>query len=1339
VEFGFLGPLAVWRDGREVPIGAAKQRALLTLLLLRRGELVPTEALLDGLWGERPPATGVKVVQVYVSQLRKALGEGLVETRPAGYRVRLDPGALDADRFEGLLERGRGLLAGGEAGHAGDVLREALALWRGPPLAEFRYEAFARDEIGRLEELRLAALELRLEADLALGRHTETVPELEALVREHPLRESLRGLLMLALYRAGRQADALAAYQEARAALVEELGLDPSESLQRLEQAILQHDPALDPTRLDPTAQPTPATATPEPRAAPAPVATPQRERRERKVVTVVFADLAGFTAQAETMDPEDVAALLDPFHARLKRELERFGGTVEKFIGDAVMAIFGAPVAHEDDAERAVRAALSIRDWAGQEGIELRIGLNTGEALVSLNPFVEGQATARGDVVNTAARLQSAAPVGGILVGGRTFRSTERTIDYADPEVLAAKGKAQPLAAWRVVAARARIDVEQVRGAALVGRRRELELLSGAFERMRQERAPELVTLVGVPGIGKSRLVLELFNRIEQETELTSWRQGRCLPYGEGVTFWALGEIVKAELGIFEGDDDLEAERKLSTAVDDPWVESHLRPLVGLSSNADGGADRRDEAFTAWRRFIEGLADEWPLVLVFEDIHWADKNLLDFIDHLIDWATGVPLLVVCTARPELLARHAGWSGGKPNAITVSLSPLSDGETGRLLGDLLERSVLPADMEAELLARAGGNPLYAEELARAVREGGRADQLPETVLGMIAARLDLLELDQKELVQDAAVVGKVFWLSALARLAPGEHGVLEQRLNAVERREFVRRERASSLADDTEYSFRHVLVCDVAYEQIPRADRAQKHLRVAEWLQQLARPEDRAEMLAHHYLRALDLGAASGLDTAAIAGPAQAALEFAADRAYALNAYETAIRYYRAALDLIPEDDLRHSRLLLNLAQALFFVGEPDVGLWERARDALLAAGDGEGTGEAELRLAEHFWLTGDRAAAFAHLGNAHELVEARPPSVVKAHVIATTSRFRMLDADEAEAIRLGNAALTMAAELGLDDVRAAALNNVGVARASLGDDRGLADLAEAIEVARDANNPFEFCRAKCNLEAMYWAGGQLVRSVELLREGSDDALRFGQHGFSRFYQGQAINFDYTLGDWDEALTGANAFVSEVEAGPPHYLAYLAYSTRALIRFGRADVDGARADAEQAVVLARRAADPQAVLPAVARLAHICCELGERERAASLVANYPAAFETGHGLGHAISSVHTLSWTLTAVGRGDELASALRLSEVPWARAAIAYCEGDPAKAAEVFATMGATTEEAYARLAASRVLVGQGHRADADEQLQRALTFYRTVGASRYLDEGQTVLAVSV
>src|SRR5690348_17304614 len=495
----------------------------------------------------------------------------------------------------------------------------------------------------------------------------------------------------------------------------------------------------------------------------------------ERKVVTVVFCDLVGSTARAELLDPEDVRAELSSFHSRVRDELERRGGTVEKFIGDAVVAVFGAPAVHEDDAERAVRAALAIRDWAIEDGgAEVRLAVNSGEALVTVGARPEtGEGLVAGDVINTAARLQTGAPVNGILVGEATYRATERAIEYRPHLPVEAKGKQEPVPAWEAVAAHALfgVDVELRPRTQLVGRERELDQLLDALSRARAEREPQLVTIVGVPGMGKSRLVQELSAAIEREPDLTRWRQGRSLPYGQGVSYWALGEMIKAEAGILESDSADVAERKLHEAVarvcdpnDVDWIRSALRPLIGIGEDG-GGSDRRAEAFAGWRRFLEGLADERPTVLVFEDLHWADDGVLDFIDGLVDRATDVPLLVVATARPELLARRNHWGGGKPNATTLSLAPLSETETAELVHAVLDRAVLPADVQAAVLARAAGNPLYAEEFARLVAERGSdpGEELPvpDSLQGLIAARIDALPRAEKELIQDAAVVGKV--------------------------------------------------------------------------------------------------------------------------------------------------------------------------------------------------------------------------------------------------------------------------------------------------------------------------------------------------------------------------------------------------------------------------------------------------------------------------------------------------------------------------------------------------------------------------------------------------
>jgi len=457
--------------------------------------------------------------------------------------------------------------------------------------------------------------------------------------------------------------------------------------------------------------------------------AAPSAGREERKVVSVVFADLVGSTARAERLDPEDVRAILAPYHDRLRAELERRGGTVEKFIGDAVVAVFGAPLSHEDDPERAVRAALAIQEAIAelneadsQLELEVRVGVHTGEALVSVGARPElGEAMVAGDVMNTCARLQAAAPPGGVLVGEATHRVTERKIEYREAEPIEAKGKAEPVKAWLALAPRSRfgVDVFQTGRAPLVGREGELDLLAAALSRTRAESEPQLVTLVGVPGMGKSRLVYELSRIADDDPELIVWRQGRSLPYGEGVAFWALGEIVKAQAGIFESDGATEAGEKLAATVSDVlaeseavWVERHLRPLVGLGGEADVGEAHHAEAFTAWRSFFEALAERGPVVLVFEDLQWADDGLLDFVDGLVERVVGVPLLVVCSARPELLERRSGWSGGKRNALTISLAPLSEDDTARLIAVLLDRPVLPAEEQAVLLQRAGGNPLY---------------------------------------------------------------------------------------------------------------------------------------------------------------------------------------------------------------------------------------------------------------------------------------------------------------------------------------------------------------------------------------------------------------------------------------------------------------------------------------------------------------------------------------------------------------------------------------------------------------------------------------------------
>jgi len=1061
--------------------------------------------------------------------------------------------------------------------------------------------------------------------------------------------------------------------------------------------------------------------------------------KQERKVVTVLFADLVGFTARAEQMDPEDVAAVLAPYHARLRSEFERHGGTVEKFIGDAVMALFGAPVADEDDPERAVRAALAIRDWVLDEGgLEVRIGVNTGEALVTLEARpAEGEGMAAGDVVNTAARLQAAAPVNSILAGEQTYRATERQIEYREAESVQAKGKTQPVAAWEAVEPRSRFGVDTVQaGAPLVGRQRELELLTGALARARQEREPQLVTLVGVPGIGKSRLVYELSQALEHDPDLIVWRQGRSLPYGEGVTYWALAEMVKAQAGILETDGAREAEAKLHAAIvavvgeeaEARWLEGHLRPLAGLGSEGQGGGEGREEHFAAWRRFLESLAERDPAVLVFEDLHWADDDLLDFVDHLVDWAGGVSLLVVGTARPELLERRPGWGGGKPNALTLSLSPLSDEETARLIAALLERSVLPAEQQAELLVRAGGNPLYAEQFVRMLLERG-SDELPmpETVQGIIAARLDALPEEEKTLLQAAAALGKVFWLGAVSVIAAVEPSEAEGRLHALERKEFVRRERRPSVAGESEYVFRHLLVRDVAYGQIPRAIRAEKHRLAAEWVESLGRPADHAEMVAHHYLSALELVRAAGQETSALEPAARSAARQAGDRARALNAYVAALRFYEVALGLWPEDEPGRGQLLLRYGEAMMvqeLFGNRSQGVLAEARNALLAEGNDAEAAEAEILLAMDASNSGFGEEVVTHTRNALEIAARLGPVRSKAFVFGwSANRFVMAGISPQRGVELSEEALAIARELGEQELQANTLNSLGVCRLMAGDLAGaIASLDEALALAREVS-PFQAVRACGNLASALNAHGDLRRGRPIHEEGLALAREFGV-GQERWLRAELTVDRYHAGEWTEVGPELDAQLGDES---PFFMEPALRGARAHMRLARGDSAGAASDAERCLERARQALEHQVLFPALADYALCLLELGRRDEAGGVATELERMTPEGHDPPH--YWFLDLAFVMSQLGRGQELIDLANSLSVRtrWVEAAVLYAAGELAAAADVLAEMGAGPGEAYARL-----------KAGDEVNVRRALDFWRSVGATRYVAQGEELLAAS-
>jgi len=1064
--------------------------------------------------------------------------------------------------------------------------------------------------------------------------------------------------------------------------------------------------------------------------------------------VTVLFADLVGFTSRAEQMDPEDVRALLSPYYARLRAELERFGGTVEKFIGDAVMALFGAPAGHEDDPERAVRAALAIRDWVAAEGrIQVRLAVNTGEALVVLGARpAEGEGMAAGDVVNTAARLQAAAPVNGVLVDDRTFRATRAMIDYRQASPVA------ELVVWEAVQARGRpgAGFPDRAETALVGRDRELGVLRDTLARVRAERMPQLVTVVGVPGIGKSRLLYELWQIVEADAELISWRLGQSLPYGDGVSFWALAEIVKAQAGILESDTSGRAEAKLAQMTADVvagaseagWVARHLRALAGVVEGGEvpPGGDRRGEAFAAWRHFFEALAESRPLVLVFEDLHWADDGLLDFVDYLVDWAGEVPLLVVGSARPELLECRPGWGGGKPNALTLSLAPLSDPDTARLIGLLLGRPVLDAGQQAVLLAEAGGNPLYAEQYVQMTAERGAAAELPvpESIQAIIGARLDLLALQDKRLLQDAAVVGRVFWPGAVAALDGFRGTELEERLHGLERKQFVRRERRSSVAGQTQYAFAHVLLRDVAYGQIPRAARAGKHLAAASWIESLGRPEDKAEMLAYHYLSALDLARAAGLDTGELAPRARSALHGAGDRALALNAFAAAAGFYRAALGLWPDDAAApRADLLFRLALALGGSGEDEDGVaLEQARSALLAAGDRPGAAEAEARLGELWWLKGDRDRAFEHLGRAQDLVRDEPASAAKAYVLSEVARYQML-ADEFDP-RTAQQALELAEELGLGEVRAHVLITAGFVRALSGDPQGKADLQRGLEIALVGNHLAAAVRGYNNLSyTAQVVDGDLSDGLRLALEAEKVAQRFGDKAYLRWTRGHLVGLWFELGNWDKCACAADEFLAESAALGPHYYDTYIRCFRSWMRLARGDTEGALKDQRESLISGRRAKDPQALCPALAVSAYVLAAVGRADEAQPVLAELFAAGPAD--LSGICESSANCVLAAEILGRRDEARQWLGTRhDSPWFVAARALADQEFVAAAESLDSMGAARSAALTRLHAAQELASTGRRTEADDQLRQALSFFRSVGAARFIREAEALLAAS-
>jgi class 3 adenylate cyclase/tetratricopeptide (TPR) repeat protein len=1090
-----------------------------------------------------------------------------------------------------------------------------------------------------------------------------------------------------------------------------------------------------------------------------APVVAAGRGReQERKVVTAVFCDLVGFTSRAEVMDPEDVHGLLRTYYATVRGRFERFGGTVAKFIGDAVFVLFGAPRAHEDDPERAVRAALAALDAvadlnASHPALDLHvhIGVTTGEALVTFGPEPDdsgGQAW--GDILNTAARLEAAAAADTILVDDATYRATRHVMEYALAEPIRAKGKADPVPVWQPVAPLARRSDGPRQP--LVGRRAELALLQGLLDGIRTSRTPQLVTIVGEPGIGKSRLLLELFRRIEAGTYPVTFRVGRSPPYPEGISFWALGEIVKAQTGMLDTDGAASAASKLRAAVRDlvpvtaeaVRIENHLGSLVGLAEGAEGRGDQRAAAFAAWRHFLEALARRRPLVLVFEDLQWADEGLLDFIDHLIRWARDVPILIVATARPELLRRRPGW-GDDDLATTLELLPLSEGETRELVRSLAGTAELGAGVTDAIVASASGNPLYSVEFIRMLADRGllappdaggdraalAALPLPESLRSIIASRLDALAPEDKALLQAGAVIGRVVWPGALSAITGQPRKSVMRRLRTLDDRAFVGRVAQSSVEHEDEYRFRHVLIRDVAYGEIPRRRRGDIHRRTAEWLESLSpdRAADRAEMLAHHYLRAYELAHAAGDETNHLAARARIALRDAGDRALNLHAFPAAARLFRAALELWPADDPERPRLLFRLGKSVSAAETAGADELADARDALLAAGDRGTAAEAEASLAILAHHQGRRDLVAGHLDRAVALISGLGPSRSKAEVLVDLANYLSIAREDERAIAAATEALEIARQLGLREVEASALSMIGISRGLSGDPAGRDDLQRSIAIAEEIGSHLSV-HAYGMLADLERQMGDLGASFALHAHARRHAERFGHGGFVRWLAAERVGEGYWTGAWDDAMDAADLFIAEAEAGVPNFMEGQGRAWRGAIRLARGEADGALADAARALDFGRAAADLQMLYPVLAFAARAEVVVGSPDSGAALADELLALWTSDVDAYPASAWTVDLAYALEALGRGADLVDTAHTVQprTGWLDAVVAYVSGDFAAAAERFGQVGSLPDAAFARLSAARALLAADREHDARSELRRAVAFFRGVGATTYL-----------
>jgi len=892
---------------------------------------------------------------------------------------------------------------------------------------------------------------------------------------------------------------------------------------------------------------------------APAPIGreTPATERR---LVSILFADLVGFTTLSESRDAEDIRELLSRYFDTCRRLIALYGGTVEKFIGDAVMAVWGTPQATEDDAERAVRAALdlvaavsALGDEIGVPDLRARAGVLTGDAVVNLG--VEGEGMVAGDLVNTASRVQSVADPGSVLVGEATRRASEQTIVFEEAGERDLKGKSEPITLWRALRV-----VSGVRGqlksgaleAPFVGRDRELRQVKDLFHASAGERKAQLVSVTGIAGIGKSRLAWEFYKYFDGIVETVWWHRGRCLAYGEGVTYWALADMVRMRCRIAEDDPQERALEKLRSTLGEVMldeserriVEPRLAQLLGCAPAED--ADRQ-QLFAAWRLFFERLADSNPTVLVFEDLQWADESLLDFIEYLLEWSRNHPLFIVTLARPELLEKRATWGAGLRAFTSIYLEPLTEEAMTSLLTGLVPG--LPADLRDDILARAEGIPLYAVETVRmlldrhVLAEQGAVYEVvgeigslevPETLQALIAARLDGLGESERSLVQDAAVLGKTFTVESLGAVSGSGRAGLEPLLGGLVRKEVLFLQVDPRSPEQGQYGFLQDLVRRVAYETLARRDRKARHLAAAEHLAATLGDDEVPEVIASHLVSAYEAVPDAG-DAKDLRARAGEMFVRAGERAASLAAAAEARRYFEHAAE-ISDDEAAKSQLIDRAGRMALRAADTD-GAWvlfETARDAYLQQGDAVAAALVDAQLADIDFRQGHPPRAVERTEAALEAVSGGGSPEDVASVAGQLGRFLIFAGEYERAAPYLEQALSLAEALALSETFVQTLNSKGVLmlrqRRPL-EARVLLEGALATALKHDLSTAA--LRAYNNLIATLWTAEEWSRAGELLEQARALARRVGNRDWEVAFTAGAIGLHYMLGRWDEAVACA--------------------------------------------------------------------------------------------------------------------------------------------------------------------------------------------------------------